>query len=142
MGRVIHVREVDHHLSAGARRHQKAILTGSKDFLCLITPLCSYLYGGLYGGLYERAHIIRHHLDGLQAQRVLGLPAVPAVPAAVAVPVLVQHRPRAAEPRGEVRRRAHPPDDHPGKVICLQLRGLEFLIHWLHAAPTSSALVN
>ena len=29
-------------------------------FLCLITPLCSYLYGGLYGGLYERAHIIRY----------------------------------------------------------------------------------
>jgi hypothetical protein len=26
-------------------------------FLCLITPLCSYLYGGLYGGVYERAHI-------------------------------------------------------------------------------------
>jgi hypothetical protein len=23
-----------------------------KAFLCLITPLCSYLYGGLYGGLY------------------------------------------------------------------------------------------
>ena len=33
---------------------------GAKDFLCLITPLCSYLYGGLYGGLYERAHIIRY----------------------------------------------------------------------------------
>jgi hypothetical protein len=31
----------------------------STSFLCLITPLCSYLYGGLYGGLYERAHIIR-----------------------------------------------------------------------------------
>ena len=30
------------------------------SFLCLITPLCSYLYGGLYGGLYERAHIIRY----------------------------------------------------------------------------------
>ena len=29
------------------------------SFLCLITPLCSFLYGGLYGGLYERAHIIR-----------------------------------------------------------------------------------
>jgi hypothetical protein len=32
----------------------------SLSFLCLITPLCSYLYGGLYGGLYERAHIIRY----------------------------------------------------------------------------------
>jgi hypothetical protein len=31
-----------------------------RHFLCLITPLCSYLYGGLYGGLYERAHIIRY----------------------------------------------------------------------------------
>jgi hypothetical protein len=30
------------------------------DFLGLITPLCSYLYGGLCGGLYERAHIIRY----------------------------------------------------------------------------------
>ena len=30
------------------------------SFLCLITPLCSYLYGGLYGGLYERADIIRY----------------------------------------------------------------------------------
>ena len=29
-------------------------------FLCMITPLCSYLYGGLSGGLYERAHIIRY----------------------------------------------------------------------------------
>jgi hypothetical protein len=28
-------------------------------FLCLITPLCSYLYRGLYGGLYGRAHVIR-----------------------------------------------------------------------------------
>ena len=32
-------------------------------FLCLITPLCSYLYGGLYGGLYERADIIRCTVD-------------------------------------------------------------------------------
>ena len=32
-----------------------------------------------------------------------------------------------------------PPDDHTYKVICLQLRGL---IHWLHTAPTSSALAN
>jgi hypothetical protein len=24
----------------------------ARDFLCLITPLCSYLHGGLYGGLY------------------------------------------------------------------------------------------
>jgi hypothetical protein len=31
----------------------------SRSFLCLITPLCSYLYGGLYGGLHESAHIIR-----------------------------------------------------------------------------------
>lgn len=31
-----------------------------RDFLCLITPLCSYVYGGLYGGLYERADIIRY----------------------------------------------------------------------------------
>jgi hypothetical protein len=30
------------------------------SFLCLIMPLCSYLYGGLYWGLYERAHIIRY----------------------------------------------------------------------------------
>ena len=30
------------------------------SFLCLITPLCSYLYGGLYGRLYERADIIRY----------------------------------------------------------------------------------
>jgi hypothetical protein len=36
-----------------------APLAGSLLFLCLITPLCPYLYGGLYGGLYERAHIIR-----------------------------------------------------------------------------------
>jgi hypothetical protein len=33
---------------------------GIGSFLCLITPLRSYLYGGLYGGLYERAHIIRY----------------------------------------------------------------------------------
>lgn len=33
---------------------------GRRACLCLITPLCSYLYGGLYGGLYERAHIIRY----------------------------------------------------------------------------------
>ena len=35
------------------------------SFLCLITPLHSYLYGGLYGGLYEGAHMIRHlpHLE-------------------------------------------------------------------------------
>jgi hypothetical protein len=32
------------------------------SFLCLITPLCSYLYGGLYRGLYEKAHIIRYFL--------------------------------------------------------------------------------
>jgi hypothetical protein len=32
-----------------------------------------------------------------------------------------------------------PPDDHTIKVICLQLRGLT---HWLHTAPTSSALAN
>jgi hypothetical protein len=32
-----------------------------------------------------------------------------------------------------------PPDDHTSRVICSQLRGL---IHWLHTAPTSSALVN
>jgi hypothetical protein len=38
------------------------VLTRSIDFLCLVTPLCSYLYGGLYGGLYERAHIIRYFL--------------------------------------------------------------------------------
>ena len=30
------------------------------SFLCLITPLCPYLHGGLYGRLYERAHIIRY----------------------------------------------------------------------------------
>jgi hypothetical protein len=35
-------------------------VTGTLSFLCLIMPLCSYLYGGLYGGLYERAHIIRY----------------------------------------------------------------------------------
>jgi hypothetical protein len=32
----------------------------SSSFLCLITPLCSYLYRGLYGALYEGAHIIRY----------------------------------------------------------------------------------
>jgi ABC-type multidrug transport system fused ATPase/permease subunit len=36
--------------------------TASGNFLCLITPLCSYLYGVLYGGLYERSHIIRYFL--------------------------------------------------------------------------------
>jgi hypothetical protein len=44
------------HLGAKLRGRARR---GSKDFLCLITPLRSYLYGGLYGGLYERAHIIR-----------------------------------------------------------------------------------
>jgi tetratricopeptide (TPR) repeat protein len=40
----------------------------SETFLCLIAPLCSYLYGGLYGGLYERAHIIRYfpHAQALE----------------------------------------------------------------------------
>ena len=48
------------------RRHRRsrcrcrARARRSKPFLCLITPMCSYLYGGLYGGLYERAHIIRY----------------------------------------------------------------------------------
>jgi hypothetical protein len=37
-----------------------AYLVRELSFLCLITPLCSYLYGGLYGGLHERAHIIRY----------------------------------------------------------------------------------
>jgi hypothetical protein len=32
----------------------------SGSFLCLITPMCSYLYGGLYGRMYERAHVIRY----------------------------------------------------------------------------------
>jgi hypothetical protein len=39
------------------------------SFLYLITPLCSYLYGGLYGGLYERAHIIRYFPPPLAARR-------------------------------------------------------------------------
>jgi hypothetical protein len=43
---------------AAVRPHPRQGARGS--FLCLITPLCSYLYGGLYGGLYERAHIIRY----------------------------------------------------------------------------------
>jgi hypothetical protein len=38
------------------------------SFLCLITPLCSYLYGGLYGGLCERAHIIRCFTARRQAE--------------------------------------------------------------------------
>jgi hypothetical protein len=32
----------------------------SEFFLCLVTPLCSYLYGGLHGGLYESADITRY----------------------------------------------------------------------------------
>jgi hypothetical protein len=40
-----------------------------RHFLCLITPLCSYLYGGLYGWLYERAHIIRYFLTRLHRKR-------------------------------------------------------------------------
>jgi hypothetical protein len=49
-----------------------------EDFLCLITPLCSYLYGGLYGGLYERAHIIRCYppLDLREGQRRAEVDAV------------------------------------------------------------------
>jgi hypothetical protein len=42
---------------------QLAALQGQVNdvhFLCLITPLCSYLYGSLYGGSYARAHIIRY----------------------------------------------------------------------------------
>ena len=35
-------------------------MPGASFFLCLVMPLCSYLYGGLYGGWYERAHIIRY----------------------------------------------------------------------------------
>ena len=31
-----------------------------RHFPCLVTPLCSYLYGGLYGGLYGSADIIRY----------------------------------------------------------------------------------
>jgi hypothetical protein len=46
-------------------------------FLCLITPLRSYLYGGLYRELYERAHIIRYSLTpgGRAAARSVRLPA-------------------------------------------------------------------
>ena len=40
---------------AAARRQAEP---ESVSFLCLITPLCSYLYVGLYEGLYERAHIV------------------------------------------------------------------------------------
>jgi hypothetical protein len=40
-------------------------------FLCLITPLCSYLCGGLYAGLYERAHIIRYFLTLCRAASAL-----------------------------------------------------------------------
>jgi hypothetical protein len=41
-----------------------------RSFLCLITPLCSYLYGGLYGGLYERAHIIRYRGELVGSEEV------------------------------------------------------------------------
>ena len=43
-----------------------------RSFLCLITPLCSYLYGYLYGGLYERAHIIRYFPPPRVHLRALG----------------------------------------------------------------------
>ena len=42
------------------------LLPPLSPFLCLITPLCSYSYGGLYGGPYERAHIIRYFPRYLQ----------------------------------------------------------------------------
>ena len=43
---------------ARGRRAPSARAGGRRaaSFLCLITPVCSYLYGDLYGGLYERAH--------------------------------------------------------------------------------------
>jgi hypothetical protein len=44
------------------------------SFLCLITPLCFYLHGGVYGGLYERAHMTMYfpplkHCGGPKARR-------------------------------------------------------------------------
>jgi hypothetical protein len=44
---------LDHH-------HNPHLSLRELYLLCQITPLRSYLYGGLYGGLYERAHIIRY----------------------------------------------------------------------------------
>jgi hypothetical protein len=74
----------------------------ASHFLCLITPLCSYLYGGLYGGLYERAHIIRYFLTFLRL-RVRGEPPPPPSPALPAGVARTRHRegfvaPQAAGP--------------------------------------------
>jgi hypothetical protein len=46
-----------------SRRLRRAS-AASEILLCLIAPLCSYLYGGLDGGLHERAHIIRYFAYG------------------------------------------------------------------------------
>jgi hypothetical protein len=51
----------EHHSwsTPGCVRVTAPALAFTSFFLCLITPLCSYLYGGLHEGFYERAHIIR-----------------------------------------------------------------------------------
>ena len=45
--------------STPSEAEAEGVLNCQAHFLCLITPLCSYLHGGLYGGSYGRARIIR-----------------------------------------------------------------------------------